>query len=641
MNLSFDEESQKLINQAKEEMFNLRHPYVGSEHLLLAILKNKNLKEVTILKTYGITYERFYKELVNIIGIGKKNNKWFLFTPMLKRILENAENYSGNNVITPRCLLISLLSEGDGIANRVLCSLNIDSYQIYDNFITNNKKYYNLEKPVLLEELAINMNEKSAEYDPVYGRDEEINSVIRILLRKNKSNPLLLGETGVGKTAIVEELARRIVNGEVPFKLKKLIIYNLPLSTLIAGTKYRGEFEEKLQKVVQEIKNNHNIVLFIDEIHTIIGAGSAEGSIDAANILKPYLARNDIRVIGSTTIEEYNRNISKDLALARRFQQIYIDELSVQETKNVLLKLKDNYQIFHNVEISRETIDKLVEISNGFIFNRNQPDKAIDLLDEVCTYSSLKNQTNNEEKELNLEILKLEKAKNIVIKKKNLEEALKITSREKSLLSKINFDTFCSQKRINITEKDIYDVIYKKTKIPVIEKEYKTSELKLLRLMPKQRNNIKEIIKVLKKIDYKKRNVPAVITMKGKKLEEIEKVLEILIEELYSSQLIKIDVANYRKAKELLENEFSLLKNSQQTFPVFSIKNIDKCHREVSDYLFKSFSEGCFMSNNYNKYYIKKSLIFLIINNENNQIGFNSSKPKKEYLNAIKVIGFN
>ncbi len=592
MNLSFDEESQKLINQAKEEMFNLRHPYVGSEHLLLAILKNKNLKEVTILKTYGITYERFYKELVNIIGIGKKNNKWFLFTPMLKRILENAENYSGNNVITPRCLLISLLSEGDGIANRVLLSLNIDSYQIYDNFITNNKKYYNLEKPVLLEELAINMNEKSAEYDPVYGRDEEINSVIRILLRKNKSNPLLLGETGVGKTAIVEELARRIVNGEVPFKLKKLIIYN-------------------------------------------------EGSIDAANILKPYLARNDIRVIGSTTIEEYNRNISKDLALARRFQQIYIDELSVQETKNVLLKLKNNYQVFHNVEISRETIDKLVEISNGFIFNRNQPDKAIDLLDEVCTYSSLKNQTNNEEKELNLEILKLEKTKNIVIRKKNLEEALKITSREKSLLSKINFDTFCSQKRIDITEKDIYDVIYKKTKIPVIEKEYKTSELKLLRLMPKQRNNIKEIIKVLKKIDYKKRNVPALITMKGKKLEEIEKVLEILIEELYSSQLIKIDVANYRKTKELLENEFSLLKNSQQTFPVFSIKNIDKCHREVSDYLFKSFSEGCFMSNNYNKYYIKKSLIFLIINNENNQIGFNSSKPKKEYLNAIKVIDFN
>ena len=400
MYLSFDEESQKLINQAKEEMFNLRHPYVGSEHLLLAILKNKNLKEVTILKTYGITYERFYKELVNIIGIGKKNNKWFLFTPMLKRILENAENYSGNNVITPRCLLISLLSEGDGIANRVLWSLNIDSYQIYDNFITNNKKYYNLEKPVLLEELAINMNEKRAEYDPVYGRDEEINSVIRILLRKNKSNPLLLGETGVGKTAIVEELARRIVNGEVPFKLKKLIIYNLPLSTLIAGTKYRGEFEEKLQKVVQEINNNHNIILFIDEIHTIIGAGSAEGSIDAANILKPYLARNDIRVIGSTTIEEYNRNISKDLALARRFQQIYIDELSVQETKNVLLKLKNNYQIFHNVKISRETIDKLVEISNGFIFNRNQPDKAIDLLDEVCTYSSLKNQMNNEEKEL-------------------------------------------------------------------------------------------------------------------------------------------------------------------------------------------------------------------------------------------------
>ena len=246
MNLFFDEEAQKLIINAKKEMYELKHPYVGSEHLLLSIL-HSNLYITKRLNKYGITYDDFRNKLIDTVGIGSNSNTWFLFTPLLRRIINNATYYSKDNskMVTPYSLLISILEEGDGVANRILISMNIDVDVLYDEFVSNS--YTN--KDVLdIDDLGTNMNKLVTKYDPVIGRDKEIDRVIQILLRKNKNNPLLIGEAGVGKTAIIEELTRRIVNKEVPYKLKNMTIYSISMSILVAGTKYRGEFEEKINK---------------------------------------------------------------------------------------------------------------------------------------------------------------------------------------------------------------------------------------------------------------------------------------------------------------------------------------------------------------------------------------------------------
>ena len=253
----FDEASQKLIVKAKKEMLELKHPYVGSEHLLLAILSSSELEVTKVLNSYGINYDFFKSELIRVVGVGSKENKWFLFTPLLKRILTSASFYSkdSNHVVTPESLFISILQEGDGIANRILLGMAVDLDALQEKFLQFDREPQSFD---LLEQLGVNMNEKSLsnQYDPVIGRETQIMQIIQILLHKNKNNPLLIGEAGVGKTAIVEELARKIALGDVPLKLKDKVIYNISMSQLVAGTKYRGEFEEKLHKLIDEIKAN-------------------------------------------------------------------------------------------------------------------------------------------------------------------------------------------------------------------------------------------------------------------------------------------------------------------------------------------------------------------------------------------------
>ena len=374
----------KILKDAEEERKNLSHPYVGSEHLLLAILKNKS-KTKEILEDYGLTYKKFRQELIDIVGIPKKNIDVNLYTPLLKRILSSAlsdakENNKG--VVTESHLIVALLDEGEGIAIRIMIGMNINIDDLYDELRI---KPQDIKKEKLeIFNIGRVLNDKVEEFDEVIGRDKEINEVIEVLLRKKKSNPLLIGPAGVGKTAIVEELAKRINAKDVPFPLLNKKIIDLPMGDLVSGTKYRGEFEERLTKIIKEVIKNKDIILFIDEVHTMVNAGGAEGAINAGDILKPYLARGELKVIGATTTEEYEKFIAKDKALERRFETILVTEPSLDETKEILLGLKSSYENHHNIKITNQNIEDIVFLASKYLFKKKNPDKTIDLLDSVC-----------------------------------------------------------------------------------------------------------------------------------------------------------------------------------------------------------------------------------------------------------------
>lgn len=475
----FSEEAQKALILAKKEMNNLRHPYVGSEHLFLSILSMKDLEIVSVLASYNITYEVFKKELIRIVGVGKESNEWFLYTPLLKRVIETAilnSKEKGEVEVSVNELLLAILEEGEGVAIRLLIGLNIDVDEIY-NSISKDSKVSNkaLHKKLLVEDFAVNLNKKIVgnEVDPVIGRDDEIKSLIEILCRRGKNNPLLIGEAGVGKTAIVEELARRIVEGNVPKPLKGKTILSLPMASLVAGTKYRGEFEERVSKILKELEENDDIIVFIDEVHTIVGAGGAEGAIDASNIIKPALARGKIQLIGATTTYEYHNFIEKDKALNRRFQIIMIEEPSTNKTKEILKKLKPLYEAYHFVSISDDIIDLIVELSDTYIYEYYQPDKSIDILDEVCTKASLLESKNDTFlSKINIELQEVISNKKKAIIKQDFDLASTYKEKEKELLTKKNdleLNLMTKRKPKKITKEMVADVIYLKTKIPVYE----------------------------------------------------------------------------------------------------------------------------------------------------------------------------
>ena len=328
---NYTEEARKILISAKVEMNNLNHPYVGSEHLLLAILKDDNdIKDK--LKEYGLDYDKFKSQIIKVVGIGKKKCEYFLYTPLLKRIMETAmidSRENNNGVVTVNHLFSAMLEEGEGIAIRIMLAMSIDLDLLYEEFVSRIVKSKKGEK-LLIDDIGIDLTKKALDegVDPVIGRDNEIKRILEILSRRKKNNPILIGDAGVGKTAIVEELSRLISIGEVPRSLKNKRIISVDMASAVAGTKYRGEFEERINKMLKELETNDDIILFIDEIHTIVGAGGAEGAIDASNIFKPALARNHMRLIGATTTAEYKKFIESDRALDRRFQKVYIEEPS-------------------------------------------------------------------------------------------------------------------------------------------------------------------------------------------------------------------------------------------------------------------------------------------------------------------------
>lgn len=457
---SFGFEISKLFKDAEMIRYDLRHPYVGSEHLLLAILKNNN--EVSKeLRKYNATYSNFKKELVKIVGSASIPSQLNLYTPLLKRVIENAsyDAKEENSQVTIRHLFLAMLEEGEGIALRILLLMDVDLEKIYNQFKKTKNGEIKLDFGTLLNATVSND-------ETVVCRDEEINKVIETLLRHKKNNPLLVGKAGVGKTAIVEELARRINNKQIPEKLENTKIIMLEMGNLVAGTKYRGEFEEKLTKIIDKATEDESIILFIDEIHSMVNAGAADGAVSAADILKPYLARGNIKVIGATTINEYNKYFLKDKALTRRFEKIVIDEPSLEETKQILYNIKKEYEKYHNIKITSKNIEDIVKYADLYIHDKCNPDKSIELLDSICAKVKLKGRRNIY---LNDNIDKLNtilEKKKIYIKNNEFEKAIKCKTIENNLKEDLHLHNNDSMNKI--TSEDILNVIEEKTKIPLV-----------------------------------------------------------------------------------------------------------------------------------------------------------------------------
>ena len=369
MDKCFNKDVCMILKSAEGEMLNLRHPYVGTEHLLLALLKMDRVKKICY--KFNLTYAGFRDELVRLIGQASKKSEVILYTPLLKLVIDNAYNksYDEHKEMDELYLLSSLFGESDGIALRVAYNMGVDTDALVKE----------LDKPKILSSIGVCLTDK--EIDKIYLRDKELDEVMEILLRKGKNNPLLVGDPGVGKTAIAYELARRIKCGNVPDRLKGKEVYLVSTSSLVSGTKYRGEFEERVNGLINEVIRNGNIILFIDEIHTIMKTGSSEAGVDGANILKPYLARNDLKIIGATTKREYDEYLKKDGAFARRFAKVIVNEPSLKDTVTILNKLKKSYEDFYNLKINSNVIKYLVDLCDKYLPNSYNPDKSIDILD--------------------------------------------------------------------------------------------------------------------------------------------------------------------------------------------------------------------------------------------------------------------
>lgn len=468
----FDEEAQKVIANAKREMQELKHEYVGTEHLMLGILRGSNVIS-ELLNKYGVSYDNFKDCLIDIVGIGKNSNDLFLYTPLLKRVFESAiSDMRENGVVGVNNLFYSMLEEGEGVAIRVLLSMKVDIDKLYNDLSKNVSKKKSGKKKMVLDELGVDLNKKARDgcIDPVIGRDAEIKRIIEILCRRTKNNPILIGSAGVGKTAIVECLASMIECGNVPSVLKNKRIISLDMASSVAGTKYRGEFEDRMKKVLNELENNEDIILFIDEIHTIMGAGGAEGAIDASNIFKPALARGKMRCIGATTTDEYKKYIENDGALDRRFQKLEVKEPDSKTVKDILMKLKKIYECHHGVVISEKMIDKIISLTSRYIRGRNEPDKSIDILDEVCSKVSLKTNS-NENKLIKMKdnLREVLENKNKYIIENDFKNAYKLKVEEDKLCSSINnLELKKNSSTKIVTEKDIIEVIKSKTNMPIL-----------------------------------------------------------------------------------------------------------------------------------------------------------------------------
>ena len=402
----FTEKAEKAISLSQESAAMLGHSYVGTEHLLLGLLKEGTGVAARVLQGQGVTEDKIIKQIEELIGRGTTSAVSTDFTPRTKKVIELALNEArrlGHSYIGTEHLLLGIMREGESVAVRILMDLGVDPHKLLTDIV----RMLNEDAPAAggeprnvsgysntptLNQFGRDLTQMAREgkFDPIIGRDREIERVIQILSRRTKNNPCLIGEPGVGKTAIVEGLAQKIVEGNIPELLKDKRVFTLDLSSMVAGAKYRGEFEERLKKAMDEVRKAGNVILFIDEMHTIIGAGAAEGAIDASNILKPALARGEIQVIGATTLKEYRKHVEKDAALERRFQPITVGEPTQEDTIEILMGIRDKYEAHHRVKITDGALEAAAKLSSRYITDRYLPDKAIDLIDEAASRVRLK-----------------------------------------------------------------------------------------------------------------------------------------------------------------------------------------------------------------------------------------------------------
>ncbi|AIC96733.1 ATP-dependent protease ATP-binding subunit ClpC [Bacillus subtilis] len=483
----FTERAQKVLALAQEEALRLGHNNIGTEHILLGLVREGEGIAAKALQALGLGSEKIQKEVESLIGRGQEMSQTIHYTPRAKKVIELSMDEArklGHSYVGTEHILLGLIREGEGVAARVLnnlgVSLNKARQQVLQLLGSNETgssaagTNSNANTPTL-DSLARDLTAiaKEDSLDPVIGRSKEIQRVIEVLSRRTKNNPVLIGEPGVGKTAIAEGLAQQIINNEVPEILRDKRVMTLDMGTVVAGTKYRGEFEDRLKKVMDEIRQAGNIILFIDELHTLIGAGGAEGAIDASNILKPSLARGELQCIGATTLDEYRKYIEKDAALERRFQPIQVDQPSVDESIQILQGLRDRYEAHHRVSITDDAIEAAVKLSDRYISDRFLPDKAIDLIDEAGSKVRLRSFTTPPNlKELEQKLDEVRKEKDAAVQSQEFEKAASLRDTEQRLREQVE-DTKKSwkekqgQENSEVTVDDIAMVVSSWTGVPV------------------------------------------------------------------------------------------------------------------------------------------------------------------------------
>lgn len=493
----FTDDAQRVLSFAQEAALELGHDYVGTEHVLIGLTKVKNGVAAKALEELGIVTEDIFEAVEDQVGRGNKKATSIYMTPRVKNVLELAvqvANRMNHNYVGTEHILLGLLSDGGGVAVGILRAMNIRTDDIVEAIrhilgSSSNGDHSGQEGANNngdlgeLTDFATDLNEsaKQGKIDPVIGRDTEIQRVIQILSRRTKNNPVLIGEPGVGKTAIAEGLAQRIVNGNVPEILRNKRIISLSISSMLAGAKYRGEFEERLKKAIDEVQQHKDMIIFIDEIHTLVGAGATEGAMDAANILKPALARGEFQVIGATTLDEYKKHIEKDAALERRFQPVQVGEPNEEDALEILRGLRDRYEAFHKAKITDEALKAAVTLSSRYITDRFLPDKAIDVVDEAASKVRMKVfSAAPDVKALEDRLNTVKKEKEAAVTSQDFEKAAKLRDEEQALVKEIDDKKTVakeeSDQKLIVTEEDIAAVVAQWTGIPVTKIAEEESE---------------------------------------------------------------------------------------------------------------------------------------------------------------------
>ena len=694
----FTGRAEKVLEIAKDFSEEHNYPFIGTEHILYGLIAEGEGLASKILASQGLTEEYVEQEILKIDGVMDTKADEVDFTPRAKRIIENSRRESkrmGQNYVGTEHILLSLMREIDSVAVRILIDANIDPQRIFADLL----KLLSEDSPVSPFRENDEMNEKNSDtptlnqygkylttlakegkLDPVIGRDAEITRIIEILSRRTKNNPVLIGEPGVGKTAVVEGLAQMIVDSKVPEVLKNKKVVSLDMSAMIAGAKYRGDFEERLKKSLNEIKQNGNIILFIDELHTIIGAGSAEGAMDAANILKPLLSRGEVQIIGATTLNEYRKYIEKDSALERRFQSVIVDEPSTEDTINILKGLKDKYEAHHKVKISEDAIESAVNLSKRYINDRFLPDKAIDLIDEACSKIKLKSVTMPEKvTKLEKEIKKVNKDKEEAIIAQSFEDAAKFRDKEKELKKKLEEEKNKWKKSEQknealVTSEDICDVISSWTKIPVSKLTKKESEkLKELDTKLKERvigqdEAVEALARAIKRarvgLKDEKRPIGSFIFLGPTGVGKTE-LTKALAENLFGDEnsMIRFDMSEFMEPHSVSKligsppgyvgyDDGGQLTEQvrRKPYSIILFDEIEKAHPDVFNILLQILEDGRLTDSNGRTVSFKNTVIIMTSNigarsiTENKTIGFMSKtdatkdyeKTKNEVMDELK-----
>ena len=692
----FTESAQEAIKLSQESALELGHSYVGTEHILLGLVRQKEGVAAKSLESYGVNENDVIKKIEELIGLGEVDKvKMQEFTPRTKKILEMSLKQAlnmGTGYIGTEHILLALLEEVNCVAVKILATLEVNMQKLYDEIINmlnggmdseegmmgGNKVVGNRQRSTpTLDKYSRDLTAQAIDQklDPVIGREKEIERVIQILSRRTKNNPCLIGEPGVGKTAVIEGLAQQIVKGDIPEILKNKRVVTIDISGVVAGSKYRGEFEGRIKKCIEEVRQAGNVILFIDEIHTIIGAGAAEGSLDAANILKPSLARGEMQVIGATTYDEYRKHIEKDSALERRFQPVKVDEPNEEDTIAILKGLRDKYEAHHEVQITDEAILSAVRLSSRYITDRFLPDKAIDVIDEASSKVRLKTFTPPEEiKDMEQKIKDLDKEKESAIKTEQYEKAGEVKEKQNKLkrrLQKLN-DEWKIENTKNtqiVTENEIADIISSWTGIPVrkLEREESNRLMSMEKLLHErvvgQEEAVNAVSKAIRRgrvgLKDPKRPVGSFLFLgpTGVGKTELSKALaEVIFGD--ENAMVRIDMSEYMEKHSVSkligsppgyvghdEGGQVTEKIRKKPYAVILLDEIEKAHPDVFNILLQILDDGHITDSQGRKVDFKNSVIIMTSNIGASNIispkkmGFVYERDeKKDYDNMKKMV---